>query len=325
MNDYAKYGVLALFLASTSLFAANFRIPDQFTYFSAILPVVLFSVSVAFLGLMAVLPIEPYFSIPAIALSGLAFPIFLSFSLPVLLLTLGWLAGCLLFLFEAIMDGRERVKISIGKNIEAGLGTFFIVFFIGAAAYSFLYFQSEHKSPADLIPGQIYDIASGISGQYFAKLGCPLEGTVDSCIDKLTADQVKRNLDAGSSQCAGLDAAARTLCISDIERTVTAQTAGMRQEIRSQLLSQFDPSMSGSQPVGSFLVAGLKLKAAEILKPYEKVVPALMAVLTYSILNLLSFAAAVLIKLLGSAMLSLLLAAKAVEVKTVEVDAESLE
>ncbi len=300
--------------------------PDFSMPLTALLvPVVLFSLSVSAFTMIAITPVGVPFALSAAALSALSFPVVMGFSGASFILAGGFFLACVLFMKEARDDRHDRIRISIGKHVEAGLGTFFLIFFVSAAAFSYVSFSGKAMAPGELIPDKIYDLAVGVSSRYLDSIGCSGTDTLDRCVAKIAQEQVKAGAAQASSQCDTMPAEARPACVQQITEAVNSQLPDYTKQVRENLLSQFDPDAKGAETVSAILKRGLKMKADEVLAPFAKFIPGLVAVLTYSTLNLLSFPAAFLIKAVSGAFFFVMMAMGLVTKKTEKADVEVIE
>jgi hypothetical protein len=318
MNVGAKISLCLLFIVASLGLAVFFKIPKPISIAGVAIPFAFFCVAVAALSVISVTPIETGMAIPSIFAASVAFPIARGLSVGAFVLTAGYLAASLIFLQAVRQDRKERIKVSVSKHIEAGLGMFLFIFFMAASA--FVYISSVGNATGmELIPDKVYDIAVGVSGQY---LGCDMEGTFDKCVDTRLEAEIKTYMAGDVSQCAGLSPTDEATCRGQIAGLMREQ---YKPKVRDSLAAQFNITASTNQTISDILKGFLKEKAREVVGQFEPFVPAVMATLAFSFLNLLAFPAAVLLKILAQGIFFLLVATKLVEKNTVTAEIEVLE
>ncbi|MFH0962103.1 MAG: hypothetical protein V1820_05475 [archaeon] len=333
MKPVSKIGLVVFYLAFSALFAYSAgMVPENTSFTALILPVAFFSLATAFLSVVAIAPVDAYLAIPALSLSSMAFPIFLGFSLGPAVLMLSYFLGALLFFFEVKKDCAERVKLSVGKSVEAGLSILFTFFFIGVAVFSYIQISGSGKAPADFIPDKLYTIAMSATAQAMAsELNCTLEMTVDSCVDKIASAEIARNVAQSESQCSIMSPEERAACVAQVESILNGQIPGYKQQLKQSLLEKLDKTAKGTDRLSDLLSksetlkSSLKDKLSGVFAPVARYLPILAALIVFSSLNILSFPIGALAKLLAWIFISGLVAAKIVKKQAVEVEAEILE
>jgi len=325
VKQASKIALVVLYFIASVALSAFLKMPEEVSIPSIAVPAVLFVLAGALLSAIAILPVEAYFAIPAIAIAALPFPFFMGFSIGSLFVSLGYFLGSLIFFFEVREEVSERVKLAIGKSIEPGLSALFAFFFIGIAAFAFFTLSDANARPEAMIPESVYGIATKVTSGYFTKLGCDVNGTLGACVGKIVSTEIARNVAESGKQCESVQPEYSADCYSQISSAIEAQVPEYTRQVRENLISQFDKEAKDSDTLMALLGRGMRAKAGEILAPFAKYVPIGGAVVAYSTLNILAFPAGILIKFIAAGIVSILLSIGAFEKKTVEIEAERIE
>lgn len=288
-----------------------------------VISILFFILYLSLIAVSAMTELKKPFVYAGIAISSL-FPIIIGgYSPAKMVLSIGLLASSAIYYARTHKATRNMVHFHCAGASESSLGLSLGILTIALAVMVF--FSSGGLSIESMIPDSVLDMSLGMLGGQVESMGCSMTQTITECATAQASAQISAQSAQLISQCDAVRAntVAYNSCVSQVNTQIAESSATLSAKI-GQALSEQLGATNTNLSIQDAIRNAIRGKLVEILAPYEKYVPSIMAIAAFTIFGAAMIIANIFVPIFSVLVCKLLIALKFLEVEKVKIEVEVL-